>query len=406
MISRIKQAIAVYFAAILLLPFAAEARLVEVEFTLDRPKTALEKKLFIDSAILEAQSRMLEIYYERASFSPSWATLPHRAPLTKILRQASYREVTITRLEAIERKQAGKRWHFVYRGMIPDGTPVINDKTLLATFAKLLDDKSRQHMTPYFAMEIALAYPSLGLQDKATSFWRHNFQGYSYAMFEDAPVLAPDTFRLSASGIKADLVPAGIDGAFALLDKAPFHPALCEIALTRLDGTNLPAFSLSLRKACLTLNKTDAGYQARLTKAGKALADMPISPPFDRRNVMAEMTQLQGQDWLSEESWLTQLIITSMGDVPANFPLGELIDTDDARSDTSSSSGGLQLESLTIGEDEGDSPMLEALTVIDLQDEIRQFEQLPTIAAMGALAAGFAEAGYPLISEIFVLQAQ
>ena len=76
MISKICICIVTFLVAIPLLAGVGEARSVNVEFNLDNPKTGVEKKLFIDRATLEAQSRMLDIYYENVSFIPTWSKDP------------------------------------------------------------------------------------------------------------------------------------------------------------------------------------------------------------------------------------------------------------------------------------------------------------------------------------------
>lgn len=410
MIFKIETKIAAFLAAILLLPFRADARLVTVDFSLNSPKTALEKKLFIDSAILEAQSQMLALYYKGASFSPTWAKPPHRAILTNILRKSSYQETIITGLEALKRKQTGDQWHFVYRGNLPDDGPVVTDETLFAHYTKLLDKKS-VHLTASFAMEVALANPSLNLKDKTMSFWRHRYQGDSFAMLMDKPVLSPDAFTLSARRIKADMVPDGISGVFDLLDRAPFNPALCQIALERLERAKLPALTGAISTSCLTLGKTEASYKGRLAKAKKHGAELPHADAIDKKAVIAEMAELQQQGWLNSDRWLTNLIINSLGDLPALFSTGALIEKDAAHHDNISSSADFTLEVLNTADDEGgyedsDNLMLEGITMVDLPAEIDQFEQTPTIAAMRALASAFAEAGYPQISEIFMTQAE
>ena len=73
----------------------AEARVVDVAFALDEPKTRLETKMFNDRAMLEAQARMLDLHFADVSFVLPAVTAPHRQQLERVLRTSFYKSVLV-----------------------------------------------------------------------------------------------------------------------------------------------------------------------------------------------------------------------------------------------------------------------------------------------------------------------
>ena len=399
MISKLCIIIATLLVAIPLHSGVGHARSVNVEFNLDSPTTGIEKKMFIDRATLEAQSRMLDIYYENISFIPTWSKDPHRGRLGRIMRLAAYRSTTVTGLKATKRKKVGDEWEFAFRGNIPDTPPRVDDDTLTEALKRLIDSKSSLLPAP-LAMEIALSYPQLDLFDRAIALWRHIFTGHSHAMLSGQLVLSPLDFEYSARRIKSDMMPQDLTGFFNLLDQAPFNPVLCRSLIPMLEKEKMPGLLHAFSKSCLVLEKTSPGHRQLVALTTDILSSTPQYDSNQIASINAEIKMLEEAGMIDASAWLTRLVFGSLGNVPAKFPSDTAIDTAGDVSDL------LELVPLDLAEDSDSNFELEPLVVIDLNETIMAFEQSPTMTTMIELADQLAEAGYPGLSQIFQTQVQ
>ena len=395
MISKISVYIVTFLVAIPLLAGVGETRTVNVEFNLDNPKTGVQKKLFIDRATLEAQSRMLDIYYENVSFIPTWSKDPHRGRLGTIMRTASYQSTVVTGFKATKRKRVGNEWEFAFSGNIPDTPPRVDDETLTKMLKQLIDSKSPLLSAP-LAMELALSYPQLDLFDRAMTLWRYQFTGNAYAMLLGQPVLSPADFEYSASRIKSEMMPKDLNGVFLLLDRAPFNPELCLSLIPMLSKEQMPGLLRTFSRSCIVLEKTSPGYRDLLVLNTDILAAPPEYNNKQITSIKVEIEALEDTGFLPASAWLTRLIFCSMGAVPAKFPSSADADTPDL----------LELEPLEMSEDSNSGFDLEPLAVIDLSEMIIAFEKSPSITSMIELAGLLDEAGYPILSQILRIQVE
>lgn len=378
-----------------LLPIIAEARTLTVEFALDPPKTKLEQKLFLDRARLMAQARMLNLYFADASFALSLVKEPHQGRLDAILRNGYFKSTEVTGFEDKKRKKINDKWHFEFSGNIPDTPPQISDNDLVRKIQQLVKSQSSL-ITPEFAIELSLAYPDLNLFASAIKFWRAKYPGHSYAMFPEQSSLSPKHFEFSGRPLRAGVIPSELSGIFSLLDEAPFNPYICQTLLPALVSKKLPAFADTLHPNCMTLEKINF-YLGRIKIEPKKenITHMPTVDMLD--GAINEFDSLKATNTLDNDNWLVHLIINSFGNVPASFESG--------KQNLAPESNEIILESLAIEEESETILQFEKLEEIELSEAFRSFEQAPTITAMRELSDMLNEAGYPVISEIFKLQA-
>ncbi|ADE39926.1 hypothetical protein SAR116_1683 [Candidatus Puniceispirillum marinum IMCC1322] len=383
------------FVMTALLPMSVEARTVTVEFALDPPKSKLEQKIFLDRARLTAQVQMLELYFADVSFALSIVRDPHQGRLESILRNGYYKSSDVTGFENIKRKKINNKWHFVFSGNIPDDPPQISDNDLVEKIQQLVKTQSSL-ITPEFAIELSLAYPDLNLYASAMKLWRVNYLGHSYAMFPGQNSLSPKNFEFSGRALRAEGIPTELSGIFSLLDEAPFNPYICQTLLPALATKKLPALADALYPNCVVLEKISF-YLGRI-KIEPKKRNMTRMPSVDMLDgAINEFDNLKATNTLDNDTWLTHLIINSFGTVPASFELGE--------QNLATESSEIILESLEFEDESKTILQIEKLEEIELSEAFQSFEQAPTITAMRELSDMLNEAGYPVISEIFKLQA-
>lgn len=383
-----------------LVPQIGAARSITAEFVLDAPKSNLDQKLFLDRARLKAQAQMLNAHFAGLSFVLSSVKDPHQDRLKTILRNGFYQSVEVTGFTATKRKKIDDEWHFAFVGNIPDERPKVSDADLVAEIHRLIAVQSPL-ITPVFAIELALAYADLDLFDGALQFWRTTYVGHSHAMLPGQPALPWENFEYSARPIKADMMPSDLNGMFALFDQAPFNPYLCRSALPMLETAQLPALVAAFYSACLTLEKTSPQYsQIQPPAFVETLSDRPSSDRVDA--VVDEKARLMDTAGFDGAAWLTNLIINSLGTVPARFEMGDesLVFETPAQSDS------LELESLDFDAADEDTLQLEPIMETNLQEMFQSFAQAPTLASMRQLSISLEDAGYPMLAEIFHLQRQ
>jgi hypothetical protein len=378
-----------------LLPIIVEARTLTVEFALDPPKTKLEQKLFLDRARLMAQVRMLNLYFADASFALSRVKEPHQGRLEAILRNGYFKSTEVTGFEDIKRKKINNKWHFEFSGNIPDTPPQISDNDLVRKIQQLVKSQSSL-ITPEFAIELSLAYPDLNLFASAIKFWRAKYSGHSYAMFPEQNSLSPKHFEFSGRPLRAGVIPSELSGIFSLLDEAPFNPYICQTLLPALATKKLPAFADALYPNCVMLEKINVYLgHIKIESKEKNITHMPTVDMLD--GAVNELDSLKATNTLDNDTWLVHLIINSFGNVPASFESG--------KQNLAPESNEIILESLAIDEESEAILKFEKLEEIELSEAFRSFEEAPTITAMRELSDMLDEAGYPVISEIFKLQA-
>ena len=375
----------------------AEARVVDVAFALDEPKTRLETKMFNDRAMLEAQARMLDLHFADVSFVLPAVTAPHRQQLERVLRTSFYKSVLVSGLEIRRRKKVDGKWQFAFRGTVPDNPPFVTDKVLISELSRLIRSRSAIIM-PEFAMELALAYPELDLFDEALLFWRDVFVGHSHAMISGQSNLSPVDFALSGRKLKPDMIASDLRGVLVLLDQAPFNPYLCQHLLPLLEAARLPSLAKAVEAPCLTLEKTSPHYKTLAALTSQASTLTALNHQMAQA-VSEEVAMLEDDQLIDSSAWLTRLVINSLGDVPAKFA------GDNVGANQEAGTGELVLELIEMDETSDDSFELEPLETIDLPEKFREFEQTPTIPAMNILAAALEGAGYPATAQVFLLQA-
>jgi hypothetical protein len=301
----------------------------------------------------------------------------------------------VTGFEDIKRKKIKNKWHFVFSGNIPDDPPQISDKDLVKKIQQLVKTQSSL-ITPEFAIELSLAYPDLNLFASAIKLWRTKYSGHSYAMFPRQNSLSPKNFEFSGRPLRAGVIPSELSGIFSLLDEAPFNPYICQTLLPALATKKLPAFADALYPNCMILEKINFYLgRIKIEPKKKNITHMPTVDMLD--GAVNELDSLKATNTLDNDTWLTYLIINSFGTVPASFELGE--------QNLPLESNEIILESLAIEEESENILQFEKLEEIELSEAFRSFEQAPTITAMRELSDMLNEAGYPVISEIFKLQA-
>ncbi len=375
----------------------AEVRTVEVSFFLKSPKTTLEQKIFNDRAVLMAQSKILDLYYENVSFLPKKINSLHRKKVENILRLSLYQSVSISNLKIKQRENKPGGSDFTFMGEVPAASPKINDELLMDELSRLIESHS-SFLSPEFAMELALAYPELNLFEDALAFWRKILEGNSYAMLLKKPQLLPRDFKFSGIPLEMDITSSDVRGFLRLLDRAPFNPYVCQELIVSLKNEELHSLADRFDKPCLFLEKiSDQGDGVLKIKSygGDTVFDVK-----QKKSVVKELEILEKFEIIDPSAWLTKLIIRSFGDVPVNF----LDDLDSGAH--SENHDKLLVTSIDLDGQTDTSPMLEPLEFFTLLERFVEFERQPTLLSLRNLASALEFAGYIAISEVFLRQAE
>jgi hypothetical protein len=215
-------------------------------------------------------------------------------------------------------------------------------------------------------------------------------------MFPEQSSLSPKHFEFSGRPLRAGVIPSELSGIFSLLDEAPFNPYICQTLLPALATKKLPAFADALYPNCVMLEKINVYLgQIKIEPQKGNISLMPSDDMLD--GAINEFAGLKAKNTLDNDTWLVHLIINSFGNVPASFETG--------KQNLAPESNEIILESLAIDEESETILKFEKLEEIELSEAFRSFEQAPTITAMRELSDILNESGYPVISEIFKLQA-